>query len=301
MKIPVSPGDKFGRLTVIDLSGYRTFGVKTKCKRKVWKCQCECGNFIDVVQNSFVTGNTSSCGCIKKELLSIRGKQSATDIIGVRCGMLTVTAPTDKRSSTGRVLWECLCDCGEKTHAYYCGLTNGIQKLSRKSCGCSTIEMTASAKITHGYSRRRNGSEPLYSMWCSAKVRAKKSNTKFDLDLSEFYVWASDLLEKRSWICPVLGVKMEHNKGVRRSNSVSLDRIVPALGYVLGNIDLISHRANQIKNDASLEEMKSVMRYVESCMLVTKTSDQGNLQEFWQRGFERTLVAEIAVGVIRLP
>lgn len=25
------------------------------------------------------------------------------------------------------------------------------------------------------------------------------------------------------------------------------------------------------------------------------------LQEFWQRGFERTLVAEIAAGVIRLP
>ena len=30
----------------------------------VWKCQCDCGNIVEVRSGSLTTGNTSSCGCI---------------------------------------------------------------------------------------------------------------------------------------------------------------------------------------------------------------------------------------------
>lgn len=31
--------------------------------RRTWKCQCDCGNFIDVFPHCLFSGNTKSCGC----------------------------------------------------------------------------------------------------------------------------------------------------------------------------------------------------------------------------------------------
>lgn len=46
-------------------------------------------------------------------------------------------------------------------------------------------------------------------------------------------------------------------------NSPSLDKFKPALGYMPGNIAVISFRANQLKGDATLEELCGVIDYVE--------------------------------------
>ena len=43
----------------------------------------------------------------------------------------------------------------------------------------------------------------------------------------------------------------------------ALDRFKPALGYVKGNIYIISFRANRIKGNATLEEIQKVIKYVE--------------------------------------
>lgn len=45
--------------------------------------------------------------------------------------------------------------------------------------------------------------------------------------------------------------------------SPTLDKIIPALGYVPGNVWVISHRANTIKSDASLEELKTLTANLE--------------------------------------
>lgn len=42
----------------------------------------------------------------------------------------------------------------------------------------------------------------------------------------------------------------------------SLDRLVPALGYVRGNVRVISHRANRLKGDALIEEIEAVLHYM---------------------------------------
>ena len=42
-------------------------------------------------------------------------------------------------------------------------------------------------------------------------------------------------------------------------DSPSLDRIVPELGYVKGNIRVISNRANHLKSDATLEEHRKIL------------------------------------------
>ena len=56
-KIPI--GSQFGILTVIAKA-------ESQNKRARWLCQCECGNQIIVEGNKLLTGNTKSCGCLKK-------------------------------------------------------------------------------------------------------------------------------------------------------------------------------------------------------------------------------------------
>ena len=55
----------------------------------------------------------------------------------------------------------------------------------------------------------------------------------------------------------LLGIPIEiGNKGIWKDNSPSIDRKIPSLGYMKGNIWVISYRANRIKNDATVEELE---------------------------------------------
>jgi hypothetical protein len=58
MKLVDRTGQKFGKLTVIEQAG------RNNLKKVLWKCRCDCGNFVNVVSGSLITGNTESCGCV---------------------------------------------------------------------------------------------------------------------------------------------------------------------------------------------------------------------------------------------
>lgn len=60
---PVQPGDKFGRLTVIELS-HKKFG------HSFFVCVCSCGRSSVVVDTSLKAGKSRSCGCLQKEVAS---------------------------------------------------------------------------------------------------------------------------------------------------------------------------------------------------------------------------------------
>ena len=53
-------GKKYGNLTVIGLSD------KMSGRKSYWYCKCDCGNEIEVRSDNLTTGNTLSCGCLKK-------------------------------------------------------------------------------------------------------------------------------------------------------------------------------------------------------------------------------------------
>jgi hypothetical protein len=57
-------GKKYGRLTVVGLSHRNNKG------RVFWKCKCSCGADFVVAGYSLRSGNTRSCGCLKRELQS---------------------------------------------------------------------------------------------------------------------------------------------------------------------------------------------------------------------------------------
>ena len=98
---------------------------------------------------------------------------------------------------------------------------------------------------------------PLYSAVKRAKQRAKLLCLPFDLD---------DRLIHCPRFCPALGLQLRYgpNTGGLGPDSPSIDRVYPALGYVIGNVRVISHRANTIKSDASAEELEKVLAYVKS-------------------------------------
>lgn len=53
----------------------------------------------------------------------------------------------------------------------------------------------------------------------------------------------------------------------KEDNSYSLDRIDPNKGYIKGNIWVISLRANRIKNDATVSELRMIADAIEQKLL----------------------------------
>jgi hypothetical protein len=84
----------------------------------------------------------------------------------------------------------------------------------------------------------------------SARGRARKNGLPFDLKRGD--------LPPVPTICPVLGIPLVVWGSETRYESPSLDRIVPSLGYVSGNVRWISTRANILRRDASARELALV-------------------------------------------
>lgn len=55
--------------------------------------------------------------------------------------------------------------------------------------------------------------------------------------------------------CPYLGISLIPGEGAQHAASPTLDRIVPAQGYVEGNVEVISYLANAMKNGATVDQM----------------------------------------------
>ena len=64
--------------------------------------------------------------------------------------------------------------------------------------------------------------------------------------------------------CPVLGIAINWTNEGRGSpnDSPSIDRMIPELGYVKGNVRIISQKANRMKSNASLEELEAIVSYM---------------------------------------
>jgi hypothetical protein len=114
---------------------------------------------------------------------------------------------------------------------------------------------------------RKNRTRPFKThLVKKARIRARKNG----LDAT---ITAADV----EWPtrCPVLGIDLiypertgqQKDRGDLPPNYPSLDRLEPSKGYVPGNVFVISHRANMLKSNATLEEIEAVARYVRSALL----------------------------------
>lgn len=88
-------------------------------------------------------------------------------------------------------------------------------------------------------------------MLSDAKTRARKKGLKFNLSVEDIVVPPC---------CPYLGIPLVTSNSSKGDDSPTLDRIVPELGYTKGNVEVISERANRIKNDGTPEELVKIAK-----------------------------------------
>lgn len=86
-------------------------------------------------------------------------------------------------------------------------------------------------------------------LWQRAYWRSKLSGIDFNIELEDIVI---------PEVCPVL--KTSFKLGTRYA--ASLDRINSSEGYIKGNIQVISRKANMMKQDASPEELKEFANWV---------------------------------------
>jgi hypothetical protein len=88
----------------------------------------------------------------------------------------------------------------------------------------------------------------------AAKWRASQSGVPFNITAHDIQI---------PMFCPVFGIPIKQASGRQNPNSPSLDKIVPSLGYVRGNVRVISARANTLKRDGTLDEFRAIVAYLE--------------------------------------
>ena len=119
-------GEKFGHLTVIKRA-------PNKGKEVAWECKCDCGNSVIVRAYSLLSGNTKSCGCVRRNCAINLGKSNKKNLTGEKFGRLTVIKDSVQRNNQQQIMWECKCDCGNTILVSTTHLTSG----HTESCGCS--------------------------------------------------------------------------------------------------------------------------------------------------------------------
>jgi hypothetical protein len=106
-------------------------------------------------------------------------------------------------------------------------------------------------------SARKGLDGTILSMFRSARSRAKKENIPFDLTVEYLHKIATEN-------CPVTNKPMDWNGEENNSlNRPSLDKIIPELGYVQGNVAIISYRMNTKKNNLLETELVQLLQYVQ--------------------------------------
>ena len=90
------------------------------------------------------------------------------------------------------------------------------------------------------------------------RQEATRRGLPFDLTARDIFYLLNDATH-----CPVLNIPLQRRPGRGGSpDTPSLDRVEPELGYVQGNVRVISWRANKLKGDATLEELRALVAYV---------------------------------------
>ena len=156
----------------------------------------------------------------------MKDKVAVGDVFGKR-KVIKITSkrrPTDK---TNRRYYTVECECGNVAEL------NLPTLRASKSCGCS--------KTTHGRSQT-----PEYWMFHGAQRRAKEKGIPFNLTLDDIVI---------PEVCPLLNIPIFIGTKTACDNSPTLDRLIPSLGYVKGNILVISDKANRIKSNATIDEL----------------------------------------------
>lgn len=168
-------GEKYGRLTILELTNERQFG------NKVMNCLCDCGKEHKVSMNALKSGSIKSCGC-----------SISPDLIGQIFGRLTVIENLGAKEY-GKQFFLCQCDCGEKVKVSRTGLNAGW----KKSCGCLKRE-SGSKNLMKTLSLRSGKNHYNYNPLITDEERVKNRYSIYGEDRR---FWRRKVYEKYDYTC----------------------------------------------------------------------------------------------------
>ena len=166
-------GQQFGRLTALERAE-KPEGIKSR--NAYWLCQCDCGNTAIVDGSHLRSGNTKSCGCLHKKIIS-------NNLIGKKFGHLTVIKDSGLRDSKRAILWECQCDCKNKTIIR----VRGYDLKRGKTCSCGCHRSKGEDEIAKILS---DNNIPYIQQYSPDNFRFSKTNSKcfFDFYVNNNYI-----------------------------------------------------------------------------------------------------------------
>ena len=182
------------------------------------------------------------------------------ELIGQRHGKLVIIGEGERHRTykpNGHVKavirkFICKCDCGATVEVMSANLRSKC-----RGCGCGRVKHGYGVGWSRGYDATAKHKAPWYTLWKGARDRAKNKNMDFTITPQNVHDAMID-------VCPILGHQLEASDKYYWDNSPSLDRIDSSKGYTPDNIWVISARANRIKSDATLEELKQLVAVLEA-------------------------------------
>lgn len=139
-----------------------------------------------------------------------------------------------------------------KTHCLRGHPTAAHAKWNGRSWGCGKCAPVLGRKSR----KRRKKADPFGFYLAQLRRNAKRRGLKFTIT-------RQDLMPLPTH-CPVLGIRLDYSgiAGGPAPYAASVDRTKCHLGYISGNVVVMSARANMLKNDATANELRKVWAYV---------------------------------------
>jgi hypothetical protein len=184
------------------------------------------------------------------------------DLGGQQFGRWHVLEPAER---TYQTMWLCECVCGTRRPVSGANLRDG----SSTSCGCYRAENPPDLLAGRDHNGAKNprarvsiannggvwvpSSSAWYKRAAGVFYSAKKRGLPLEFDsAAELASYVMSIAPEK---CPVFGEKFTDRGAGYSKWAPSIDKINPELGYVRGNIQVISMLANCMKRDATPEQL----------------------------------------------
>jgi len=156
--------------------------------------------------------------------------------------------------SDSKVCWKCSVEQPISMFA------RNKSKSSGRSAECkSCVKIYNKKHVAENYEhyqaerKRKRHANLAWYLFLECRTRAKRNGLEFDLSPADI------VIPER---CPVFGFVMKPAEGTQRDFSPSVDRIDTSRGYVRGNVQVISNKANRMKTNASGPELLQFARWI---------------------------------------
>lgn len=138
----------------------------------------------------------------------------------------------------------------------------------QENCGrfaysCKACVSVSQSKYKKVYCKTERG-------WAQKLVEAARRRAKekgLECNLTADWVRLSTPL-----LCPVLGIRLVRGVGKVQDASPTLDRIDNSKGYIIGNVQIISFKANRAKNNLTFEEVERLFMHMLNANTNTHTA-----------------------------